>query len=30
MQRDYVNEKSPYFLQVDIQKKIPNYSVLAN
>ena len=27
MQRDYVNEKSPYFLQVDIQKEISSYGV---
>ena len=27
MQRDYVNEKSPYFLHVDIQKEILSYGV---
>ena len=27
MQRDYVNEKSPYFLHVDIQKEISSYGV---
>lgn len=27
MQRDYVIEKSPYFLQVDIQKEISSYGV---
>ena len=27
MQRDYINEKSPYFLYVDIQKEISSYGV---
>ena len=27
MQRDYVYEKSPYFLHVDIQKEISSYGV---
>ncbi len=27
MQRDYVNERSPYFLQIDIQKEISSYNI---
>lgn len=27
MQRDYVNGRSPYFLQIDIQKEISSYNI---
>ena len=27
MQSDYVNERSPYFLQIDIQKEISSYNI---